>query len=304
MERQAAKWRSEIEVDLGELDKRLCRLRLCDPQQQRAMEASLSKLGQLAPVLANCREGKLEVIDGFKRLRAAQKLGWEKMRVDQVEVRSAEAKVWMCQRNNGRGLSELEEAWVIRAMYRDDHLTQPEIARMFGRHKSWVNRRLLLAEGLSETVQADLGLGLISASAGRELARLPRGNQEAVADIVKQRGLTIKQVVGLVGAWRRSESDEQRATLLERAGLGDVGTAAPRKPTKTPAEWLMCDIEEARRRSARLQGRLMGAPLSRLGSETAEVVGRELRGLRPVLTALVSTIQSSLGDPSQVKHDG
>jgi hypothetical protein len=295
MERQAAKWRSEVE--LGELDENLCRLRLCGPEQQRAMERSLSALGQLAPVLANCREGKLDLIDGFKRLRAARALGWTKLRVDQVEVRSAEAKVWMCQCNNGCGLSELEEAWVIRAMHREDSLMQSEIARMFGRHKSWVNRRLLLAEGLTDALQADLRLGLMSASAGRELARLPRGNQETVADVVKRRGLTTKQVVGLVDTWRRAESDEQRATLLERAGLGDVVTTS-RKGRKTPAEWLMCDIEEARRRSARLQGRLLGAPLSRLGVETAQVVERELQSLRPVLTALVSTIGSSLGEPS------
>jgi hypothetical protein len=41
----------------------------------------------------------------------------------------------------------------------------------------------------------------------------------------------------------------------------------------------------------------MGAPLSRLGLETAQVVGRELQSLRPVLTALVSTIGCSLGEP-------
>lgn len=298
VERQAEKWKSEVELD--ELGESLCRLRLCDPEQQQAMERSLSKLGQLAPVLANCREGRLEVIDGFKRLRAARALGWTKLRAEQVDVHSAEAKMRMCQCNRSRGLSELEEAWVIRAMHRDDKLMQSEIAQMFGRHKSWVNRRLLLAEGLCDPLQADLRLGLMSASAGRELARLPRGNQEAVAEVVKRRGLTTKQVVALVEAWRQAPSEEQRATLLERAGVGAEMTTS-RKRTKTAAEWIMSDVEEVRRRSARLQGRLMGAPLSRLGQETAQLVECELQSLRPVLTALVSTLGSSLGEPSEVE---
>lgn len=292
-ERHAAKCTSEVELD--ELGESLCRLRLCDPEQQRAMERSLSALGQLRPVLANCGEGRLEVIDGFKRLRAARALGWTKVRVDQVEVRSEQAKLWMCQCNNGQGLSELEEAWVIRAMHRDDNVMQSEIARMFGRHKSWVNRRLLLAEGLCDALQADLRLGLMSASAGRELARLPRGNQEAIAEVVKRRGLTTKQIIGLVDAWQRAESDEQRVTLLERAGQGDEVTVG-RKRAKTTAEWIMCDVQEVRRRAARLQGRLMGAPLSRLGLATAELVGHELQNLRPVLAALVSTVGRSLGE--------
>lgn len=251
-------------------------------------------LGQLTPVLANCRSGQIEVVDGFKRLRGARALGWPKIRVDVAEVRSAEAKVWMCQSNGGRGLSELEEAWVIRALHREDGLMQCEIARLFGRHKSW--------EGLSDALQADLRLGLLSATMGRELARLPRGNQDAVAAVIKQRGLTTKQVANLVEAWERSESDEQRAVLLERAGVGDVQRVS-RKRARTPAEWLLRDFEETRRRSARLQGRLMGAPLSRLGLETAEVVGRELLSLRPVLKALVSTIERSLGEPAEVRDD-
>jgi len=172
---------------------------------------------------------------------------------------------------------------------------QSEIARMFGRHKSWVNRRLLLAEGLCDALQADLRLGLMSVSAGRELARLPRGNQEALAEVVKRRGLTTKQVIGLVDAWQRAESDEQRATLVERAGQGEAVTVG-RKRAKTTAEWIMGDIQEMRRRAARLQGRLMGAPLSRLGLATAQLVGHELQSLQPVLAALVSTVGRSLSE--------
>ena len=72
----------------------------------------------------------------------------------------------------------------MRSLYRDDRLTQPQIAQLLGRDKSWVCRRLVLAEGLADGVEASVRLGLLSATAARDVARLPRGNQEACAPSV------------------------------------------------------------------------------------------------------------------------
>lgn len=78
----------------------------------------------------------------------------------------------------------------MRALHREDGLSQPELGRLMGHDKSWVNRRLLLAEALSEELQADRGL--VDATTGRELARLPRGNQRDVAAVVQRRGLRVE----------------------------------------------------------------------------------------------------------------
>lgn len=59
-------------------------------------------------------------------------------------------------------------------------------------------RRLVLAEGPAESVTADVRLGLVSATAAREVGRLPRGNQEQVAQVIARRGLTTRQTTGLV----------------------------------------------------------------------------------------------------------
>ena len=76
---------------------------------------------------------------------------------------------------------QLEEAWLVRSLYRDDALTQPQIAVLLGRHKSFVCRRLTLAEGLSYWITASVWLGLLLATAAVELGRLQRCNQDAVA---------------------------------------------------------------------------------------------------------------------------
>jgi len=40
----------------------------------------------------------------------------------------------------------LEEAWIIHALVQDDGMSQVEVAKLLGRHKSWVCRRLALIE--------------------------------------------------------------------------------------------------------------------------------------------------------------
>jgi hypothetical protein len=63
-----------------------------------------------------------------------------------------------------------------------------EIAALLGRHKSFVCRRLRMVEALSDEVPDHLKLGLINMTTGRELSRLPHGNQAlALRTVIKYR---------------------------------------------------------------------------------------------------------------------
>jgi hypothetical protein len=85
-------------------------------------------------------------------------------------------------------ISDLEEGMVVHSLCREDGLSQVEIAVLVGRHKSWVCRRLSLVERLCDEALEHMRLGLLHGVIGRELARLPRGNQEsALHTIVKYR---------------------------------------------------------------------------------------------------------------------
>ena len=167
-----------IEVAPSELHESLAAMRLCSPQAQQQMQLSLSRLGQLTPIQVYRVGTSMEILDGLKRARAARELCWPKVRVEVHALDAPGAKVRLLRCNEGAGLSELEEAWLVRSLYRDDALSQPQIARLLSRHKSWVCRRLALAEDLSDELTANVRLGLVSATAVRELARLPRGNQD------------------------------------------------------------------------------------------------------------------------------
>ena len=283
----------EQRVDLDKLGERLGALRLCESGAVSHMRLSLARHGQLQAITVQGERDRLEVVDGFKRLRAARELGWPSLRAQVLELDEAHAKAALWQLNAGRGLTELEEAWLCRSLYREDRLTQPEIGRLFSRHKSWVCRRLLLAEGLDEAVQADVRLGLVSPSAAAALGRLPRCNQRAAAQVVTRTGMTFGQTARLVADVLASDGEKARAALLRDRLEHPAPPAGPTPPRRdrTAAQWMMGDIAALLRIAARLQARLLGAPLLALGDRPAALVTDALLGLRPVIATLERQIR-------------
>ncbi len=288
---------ASTEMAPSELGDSLLAVRLCAGEATQQMQLSLSKLGQLTPVQAFRMGEKLEVFDGLKRLSASRELGWSKLRVEVHGVDSAGAKVRLLRCNAGAGLCELEEGWLVRSLYRDDHVSQPQIAILLGRDKSWVCRRLALAEDLSDELTANVRLGLLSATAVRELSRLPRGNQDAVGLVVARRGLTTRQTARLVDSLLAAQEAEWPA-LLERASA-PMAAESPKgsAPRRTPGEQMVADAWAMKRLSTRLHARLLERSLASLGAPACEVVSRELVELRGALAALTRTLDARLGAP-------
>ena len=283
-------------VEIAELTEDLGYLRLRTPELQRDLEQSLVRHGQLTPIVA-CREaGRFTVVDGFKRLHGARALAWTTLWTQVWEGERLNAKLLLWQCNQGHCLTDLEEAWVVRALYREDRLSQPQIAQMFGRHKSWVCRRLMLAEGLGDEVQADVRLGLVSATAAREIGRVPRGNQDEAARLIGRRGLTTRQSGRLVDELLAAPDEAGQRRVLEAASQWRGGTpsADGRPRARTPGEWLAVDVSAATRICTRLHARLLERSLSSFGAEAAEVMTQGLRALQPGLALLSQTIERQL----------
>jgi ParB/RepB/Spo0J family partition protein len=205
-----------IETELARLDERYSKLRITQPRQERSIAESLRRLGQLMPIVAAERGEVLAVIDGFKRLHAAKAIGLLALRVRVVELEDRAALAALVTLNHGSpGLSDLEEAMVIRTLCREHGLDQAQIAELLGRHKSWVSRRLSLVERLSADVQDDVRAGLVSITVAREVVRLPRGNQGVVTAVIHQHGLTTRDAAALVGLFERAPGAEEQRYLLE-----------------------------------------------------------------------------------------
>jgi hypothetical protein len=204
-------------VALAALGQRYRRYRLADPSAEEAMAGSLRRWGQLSPVVACVREGQLELLDGFKRCAAALQvtgLTTLSVRVLEVDERTAKAAILGLNREQ-RGARELEEAWIVQALVREDGLTQVEAAHLLGQHKSWVCRRLALLERLNVAVKEDLRLGLLGPALARQLVRLPAGNQEAVLALTRRETLTAQEVSRVIELLQGA-SPEQAAFVLQK----------------------------------------------------------------------------------------
>lgn len=281
-------------VTIATLGEHLAALRACDARQLESMRRSLERHGQLAPIRLFLQGDKLEVLDGFKRVRAARALGWHELVGCIDDVSRAEAKVRLRELHDGRGLSELEEAWLVRSLYREDGMSLPQIGIAFGRHRSWVWRRLMLAEALDPVVQADVRLGLLAPRAAVAVSRLPRGNQQAASAVVVRRGLTVRQTDLLAEEVLAQRDPAAREALLARRLDGPSPEKSPgpkpARAVRSEAEWMSADVLRVRELAGRLEARLYATPLEVLTPTAAEVLRDALVSLVPVLRALQHTI--------------
>ncbi len=201
---------------LDEIGDRYQRYRLRAVEAEEAMARSLRRYGQISPIVVCLRPERLELIDGFKRLAAARTVpGLTRLSARAVEVDERGAKAALYGLNCvGRRPQELEEAWIVSSLVREDGLSQMEVADLLGRHKSWVCRRLALLEKLGPEAREDLRLGLLSPTAARQLTRLPAGNQPEVLAAARRASLSAEELRGVVDLLLASASREKELHIL------------------------------------------------------------------------------------------
>lgn len=285
---------AECLVAVADLGERLATLRLADASALAAMRGSLTRHGQLSPVHAFEQGGRLELFDGFKRLRAARSLGLRDLHAVVTDVDVVDATVHMRELHAGRGLTALEEAWIVRALHRDHHLSQGAIAARLRCHKSWVCRRLMLVEALDTSVQADVRLGLLAPRSAVEVAALPRGNQAYVSGVAIRRGLTVPQTALLVREFTEAEPEARAAILARWSGGGPLAPRPSVRSGRGVVDTITLDVTTIRKSAGRLESCLVTTPLAALGPGAAELLRQSLGDLGGILVALSRAIAAAL----------
>jgi ParB-like chromosome segregation protein Spo0J len=209
-----------LDLQCEEIGEHYGRYRLHVPEGERAMARSLERYGQLSPGPEGTpvcwRQERYELIDGFKRLGAVRGLAQIphlSARLMEADERTAKAAIYGLNRAGGR-TRELEEAWIIQALVREDGLSQVEVAELLGRHKSWVCRRLALIERLGPKARDELRVGLLTPTAARQIVRLPEGNQAEVLEAIRREALSGAELGGVVDLWLRCAERRQQEYLL------------------------------------------------------------------------------------------
>lgn len=277
-------------VPIEELDLRFASLRLFYPTQLERLQASVKRDGIRQPVLAatEVEAARCVLIDGFKRVRVARELGVPCLNASLLALDGPAALAMMVRANAAqRGMSALEEGWVVRRLCREHGLTQAKVGTLLEREQSWVSHRLRLVEHLEEQLQEDLRLGLMTPSVARELGRLPRAEQMRTAEVVREQGLLSRQATRLVRCLLGTEDPAVRRAILADPGRwAAAASAAPAQPRALDSrltvggnqlrQSLLC-FEGA---ASRLGSRLLSHGAQDLSGEAARVLAPLLRQAR------------------------
>ena len=168
--------------------------RLIQPEAVRSMTQSMQSTGQLQPLILLKNDDGYHIIDGIKRYRSALELGLGELQSLVFEVDMVMAKAMILHYNrHSSSLSMYEQGLIVRSLVHDHGMSQREVGRVLRQSHSWVCRRLSLIERLLPEVQDALRMGSITVSHGRELVKLPRGNQGQALEVVTRERLTSRE---------------------------------------------------------------------------------------------------------------
>jgi len=166
------------EVEIGQLELRFAHTRIKRLEALAAMTASLERYGQRSAVVT-VGDSPMVLVDGYLRVAALSRLGRDTVLAEQWSCGEAESLIRLLLRKQDRRREAIEEAWLVRELRDKYRFSQDKVATLLGRHQSWVSRRLLLLESLSEEMLDLVRQGVVSTwSAARVLAPMARAMPE------------------------------------------------------------------------------------------------------------------------------
>ena len=203
------------EIPLTEFDLSLSGMRIMNMTRVLQIEKSMRLHGQLQPVVARVHEGNYQIIDGFKRVYAAEDLMMESLQCRVLNIDLTQAKVLLLSYNRPhQSMEAWEEAMVLRDLRKTHSLDQSSLAHLTGYSRSWVSRRLALIDKIDEVISSDIMMGVLTSSHARALTKLPRGNQRDVARVIASYRLSSRQSDTLVEAFLKAKNKDQQRYIL------------------------------------------------------------------------------------------
>ena len=170
-----------------------------DDASLQEMAASIRAQGLLQPIIVRSRpQGGYELIAGERRWRAAQIAGLEQIPAVIREVSDKQASAMALIENIQReDLNPLEEAAALERLKDEFQLTQQQIADAVGKSRVAVTNLLRLLN-LAPAVRELLLSGALEMGHARALLSLELLEQERLANVVADKGLSVRQTEALV----------------------------------------------------------------------------------------------------------
>lgn len=189
------------EIALGGLQPR----RSMNDARLHELAASIKSHGILSPIILRREGGRLEVVAGERRLRAARLAGLASIPALVKELSGSQAlELALVENLQREDLNPIEEAEAYLRLQEEFGLTQEEVARRVGRDRTSVANALRLLR-LPRQIRADLVAGTLSEGHARALLGLERaGEQLKARNEVVRLGLSVRATEALARRLKRA----------------------------------------------------------------------------------------------------
>ncbi len=222
---------------------------------------SIRSQGVLQPILVRPVRGEgeriYEIVAGERRWRASRKAGLTEIPALIRELSQEESlAVALIENLQREDLNVIEEARGLRELQERLTCSQEDLAKKIGKSRSAVANTLRLLQ-LPESVQEDLGKGILTAGHGRAIMAV---TDAAAQDEMRLRiidgGLSVRQAEALAGWWKKNG-------VLPPFEEGQILPARPQSGARKKEEALdstLVDIQKLLSSSYGVKVRIAGDP--------------------------------------------
>lgn len=213
---------STLQGIMEEIDMRKIRIpSFCYRSQDQAISdlaKSIDEKGLLQPITVRAKDAYYEIVIGHRRYMACKSLGCKKITCSVVELDDRGAfEASLIENMQTKGLNPIEEAKAYK-----DYVTRygrgsiSGLARQLGKSVSYIDKRTRLLDLPGDIIDMVASTD-ISVSSAEELLPLKCAREQSeIARIVRNDGLTLKEVRELATESKRREGEEETTTYHYR----------------------------------------------------------------------------------------
>jgi ParB family chromosome partitioning protein len=186
-----------------------------DQQALQELADSIRSQGIVQPIVVRPEGDHFELVAGERRWRAAQIAGLQKIPavIRNLDSKSA-AAIALIENIQREDLNPLEEAQGLMRLIDEFDLTHQQVADAVGRSRASVSNLLRLLD-LADPVKDQINRGLLDMGHARAMLGLIRHDQIEVANIVVNRGLSVRETEALVR--QRLKGDARKKSTVNES---------------------------------------------------------------------------------------
>ena len=230
-----------MELELHQLELRYTGLRKRAPAAERALLGSLAEIGQQLPIVVVGEGSHFILIDGYKRVRALQRLSRDAVRATAWQLSEVEALL-LERRMRCASEDAFDQAWLLSELRDRFGLSLEELGRRFERNKSWVSRRLALLQVLPAGIQERVRSGALAAHAAMKyLVPLARANAAAavrLAEAIAPLQPTVREIATLYAGWQSGTARTRELILATPQVYLQAQAVQEAAPLSATQRWL------------------------------------------------------------------